>query len=194
MHRGRVYHPCTGCGSVFMERKDHLSLEAERARYEKHSDDIYDPGYRRYVLPIVEAVLSEMPPGGKGLDFGSGRGAIVSTMLGEKGFSLERYDPFFFPDPVVLEGRYDYIACCEVVEHFRDPRKEFEMLRGLLNDGGKLFIMTLIMGSFADFSSWYYKDDETHVFFYSKQSFAWIRSNLGFGDLKIDGRVIVLRS
>ncbi len=177
-----------------MERKDHISLKDERARYEKHSDDIQDPGYRNYVLPIVEAVLSRMPPGSTGLDFGSGRGAIVSTMLGESGYFLERYDPFFFPDPVVLERRYDYIACCEVVEHFREPRKEFELLKSLLNEGGKLFIMTLLMGSFDDFSNWYYKDDETHVFFYSKQSFSWIRSNLGFGDLQIDGRVVVLGS
>lgn len=169
-------------------------MEAERARYEKHSDDVSDPGYRSFVNPLVEAVLSEMPQGSKGLDFGSGRGAIVSTMLGEKGFSLERYDPFFLPNPVALKGRYDFIACCEVVEHFREPRKEFELLRSLLKQDGKLFIMTLIMGSFVDFSNWYYKDDETHVFFYSKQSFAWIRSNLGFGDMKIDGRVIVLRS
>lgn len=177
-----------------MDRSYHMPLEAERARYEKHTDDVDDPGHRKFVTPLVEEVITGMPQGSRGLDFGSGRGAIVSTMLAERGMVMERYDPFFYPDHSVLNESYDFIAACEVAEHFREPRREFGLLRSILRDGGKLFVMTHLIGTGIDFSTWYYKDDETHVFFYSKESFEWVRSNLGFRDLTVNGRVIVLVS
>ena len=42
-----------------------------------------------------------------------------------------------------------------------------------------------------NFDSWGYKNDPTHVFLYHHKSILWIRKNIGFTSVKIDGRLIV---
>jgi hypothetical protein len=90
-----------------------------------------------------------------------------------------------------LESKYDYIACCEVVEHFYDPFREFKKLKDLLNPGGKLYCMTELYDQNTDFRAWYYKNDPTHVFFYSPCAISWIKEQFNFKEAKIEGRLIV---
>jgi len=61
------------------------------------------------------------------------------------------YDPFFHPKSELLAKKYDFIIACEVIEHFHDPRKEFELLYKLLNQGGKLYLMTDLYSQEVDF-------------------------------------------
>ncbi|MFW6254556.1 MAG: hypothetical protein ACOC41_06480, partial [Chitinivibrionales bacterium] len=42
-----------------------------------------------------------------------------------------------------------------------------------------------------DFGSWAYKNDYTHVFFYRKETLAWIRNHYGFCGLHIDNKLSV---
>jgi citrate lyase synthetase len=65
------------------------------------------------------------------------------------------------------------------------------LLRGLLHKGAKLYLMTDIYDE-RDFATWYYKNDPTHVFFYTKESFEWIQKAYNFQTLFIDKRLIVL--
>ncbi|MFA5035162.1 MAG: class I SAM-dependent methyltransferase [Candidatus Margulisiibacteriota bacterium] len=191
-HRGTIFYKCSGCRSVFRDPKNDLSPAEEKKRYEAHHNDPTDPGYREYVAPLVTAVTQSFKPGDQGLDFGSGPGAIITTLLREQGYQVESYDPFFNDNS--LKPAYDYIVCSEVIEHFRSPAKEFARLRKMIKPGGALFCLTRLYEEGIDFSAWFYKNDPTHRFFYSRQALEWIKTKFDFSSLEIDGRLIVYRS
>ena len=91
-----------------------------------------------------------------------------------------------------MEQKYDYIACCEVIEHFYNPKKEFELLKKLLKEDGILYLMTGIYNSTIDFSKWWYKNDSTHVFIFQEKTFEYIKNKFDFKDLKIEKNFIKL--
>ncbi|QGU00323.1 hypothetical protein SYNTR_1729 [Candidatus Syntrophocurvum alkaliphilum] len=190
--RNMDYYKCGACSSVFLHPKYFLSSDEEKARYEEHNNCVDDKGYQKFVSPIVNAVKERFSIDARGLDFGAGTGPVITKLLSDEGFSLELYDPFFWNNPEVLESTYDFIVCCEVIEHFKDPLKEFKLLRSLLNPGGVLYCMTEVYSEDRDFEKWHYKNDATHVFFYHKDAFKWIKDNLKFSRLDINGRLIEL--
>ncbi len=118
-----VYYSCLKCKAIFLDQKLLLSPEKEKRRYKEHNNNVNDKGYRRFVAPITSAVFKEQDPDSTGLDFGAGPGPVISTVLKEQGYNIFQYDPYFFYDKKLLEKKYDYIVCCEVVEHFKDPKK-----------------------------------------------------------------------
>jgi len=83
------------------------------------------------------------------------------------------------------------VIACEVIEHFHYPAGEFLLLRGLLNENGKLYCRTSILYPEQDFEKWYYKDDPTHVFFYSTIKAEKIRDQFGFRRVDINGNLII---
>ncbi len=172
----------------------HPSPRDERARYETHNNDINDPGYRQFVRPLVNLVTACHGPKRAGLDFGAGTGPVAATILGEKGYEIELYDPFFFNNRAVLDKKYDYIICSEVIEHFHQPAKEFGLMRSLLNPGGSLICMTWLYSDDINFLSWRYKDDETHVIFYHLESIRWIKESFRFSSVDINERIIHLKA
>ena len=185
-----VYFQCTNCSGIFMDNKLRPDSEMEKLRYEEHINDVENEGYQKFVLPITSSVLREFSPTDKGLDFGAGTGPVISKILNDNNFSIVQYDPFFHNYPNLLNHKYDYIACCEVMEHFYQPKKEFELLLNLLQPNGKLFCMTDLYNETIDFRKWYYKNDQTHVFIYHQDSIDWIQKEIGFSDFIIDGRLI----
>ena len=116
---------------------------------------------------------------------------MISKVLKDYDYQIAQYDPFFHNFPDLLKYKYDYIACCEVIEHFYNPHKEFELLKNLLHQDGKLYCMTDIYDNNIDFYKWYYKNDPTHVFIYQKETFQWIKEKFGFSDVQINERLIV---
>lgn len=181
--RKREYWHCPGCGSVMMDPRDYVTPREEKSRYETHNNDVEDPRYQNFVAPLVRQVLAGHSPAEAGLDFGSGTGPVITKLLRERGYHIRTFDPFFDNNTSLLREKYDYIACCEVAEHFHNPREEFEMLRGLLKPGGKLYLMTRLYDPHIDFASWDYKNDETHVFFYSHRAMEWIADKMEFSDV-----------
>ena len=113
-------------------------------------------------------------------------------LLQSEGYNILPYDPFFESDSDILIKKYDYIVCSEVVEHFHKPMEEFVILKNLLNNGGKLYIMTLLFNANIDFEIWHYKNDFTHTFIYQEETFRWIKEKYGFDTLKITNRLIEL--
>ncbi len=162
----------------------------EKMRYQEHINDVEDKGFQKFVSPITSAILNNFSATDKGLDFGAGTGPVISKMLNDNGFSIVQYDPFFHNHPDLLNSKYNFIACCEVIEHFYYPKKEFELLRSLLQPGGKLFCMTDLWNKNIDFHKWYYKNDQTHVFIYTIETIEWLKQNIGFSDITIEGRLI----
>lgn len=186
------YYLCPNCYGIFVDEKDKPNHEVEKSRYEIHENDVEDKKYQQFVSPIPLAVIKECSKESKGLDFGAGRGSAVSKILEDNGFMILQYDPYFHNYPELLKEKYDYIACCEVIEHFYDPHKEFTLLRKLLKPKAKVYCMTDMYNETTDFASWYYKNDVTHVFFYHEKTFEWIQKEFGFSDVFVDGRLIIL--
>ncbi|MDT0554661.1 class I SAM-dependent methyltransferase [Patiriisocius hiemis] len=168
------------------------SPEKEKERYLKHQNDVTDLGYKNFVSPIINTVLTSFSKSAKGLDFGAGTGPVISTILKEKGYKTKLYDPFFHSNKNVLTETYDYIICCEVIEHFNYPKKEFELLKKLLKPGGKLICMTHLLPKLNSLKNWYYLRDFTHVFFYSEATVNYIKDTFRFKEALIDDRLIVL--
>lgn len=187
----RIFLKCNCCNSVLVPPKFFLEPAEEKIRYENHNNDVDDPGYKNFVKPIVTAIQKDFKKNSLGLDYGCGTGPVISVELRNKGYSVNLYDPYFAIYPEVLKKSYDFIICCEVMEHFQKPRIEFERLFKLLLPKGRLYCKTSLYSDSMDFSSWYYKNDPTHVFFYSVQSLQWIKENVGFSRIQILQDVII---
>ena len=186
------YFTCSVCHSIFVDEAQLPDKKSEKERYKLHDDNSEDEGYRNFVSPITLHIENDFTKNTQGLDFGSGTSQIITKIMQEKGYTIDSYDPYFHPNIELLKNRYDYIAACEVIEHFYHPAKEFERLQSLLKKDAKLYLMTDIYDESIDFSKWYYKNDPTHVFFYTKKTFEWIQKKFGFSDLFIEKRLIVL--
>lgn len=179
----RSFLRCNQCRLVFVPAEYHLSPDAEKAEYDLHRNDPDDRGYRTFLSRLFDPLCQRLPAGAKGLDYGSGPGPTLSLMLAEAGFDMAIYDPFYAPQRAVLQNRYDFISCTEVVEHFHFPGQEFQMLWQLLAVQGWLGIMTkLVIGPQA-FARWHYKNDPTHVAFFSRETFTFLADRL---DARLD--------
>jgi len=187
----KLYYQCNHCESVFLDDAYRTDQQVEKARYLNHNNDVNDIGYQRFVSPITSAVLHQYNPTHQGLDFGAGPGPVITKILRDHQFNIVLYDPLFHYQPKLLDESYDFIVCCEVMEHFYQPDKEFKLLKKLLKPGGRLYCMTEIYDDNTDFHHWYYKNDATHVFFYHPQSLLYIKEKFGFSDVSIEGRLIV---
>lgn len=189
---GQSYFRCPNCKAIQLHPDCYLTPEQEKKRYEKHHNDVNDRGYQEFVAPIVEAITKNHTSKQQGLDFGSGTGPVITKLLREQSYNIRTYDLFFDNNTSTLQQTYDYIACCEVIEHFHHPDREFQLLRKLLNPDGTLYCKTDMYTDDIDFPSWYYKNDPTHVFFYHPETLEWIRANCDFHSLRIEDRLIIL--
>jgi SAM-dependent methyltransferase len=196
---GRLFHhaekhrflSCDNCGGLYRDQNQILNLEQEKTRYLLHQNHLEDQGYRNFVKPILEAVRESHGTDAIGLDFGCGHTPVISEILKSEGYAVDVYDPVFFPQKTFEGKTYDFIICCEVMEHFTNPEKEFELLGRLLKMPGNLFCMTSVYSDQIDFESWYYKNDPTHVFLYRDETLDHIRQKFGFQSHKTEDRLIV---
>lgn len=189
--RQRTYWRCDRCALVFVDSAQHLSRSAELAEYYRHQNHPFDPFYRRFLGRLTNPLLERISPEAAGLDFGCGPGPALALMLREKGFSVATYDAFFAPFPDVLERHYDFITATEVVEHLHQPGAELHRLWHQLNAGGWLGIMTKLVIDAERFSGWHYKNDPTHVCFFSRGTFQWL-STCWNARLEILGSDVIL--
>ncbi|MDD2888853.1 MAG: class I SAM-dependent methyltransferase [Aliarcobacter sp.] len=186
------FYKCSCCGGIFRPFEKLLDNEKEKERYDSHTNDSNDLGYQNFVSPITNSILKEFSKEDIGLDFGCGKDSPIVKILRSNEYKIFEYDPYFYDDKKALEQKYDYIACCEVIEHFYNPKKEFELLKNLLKDSGVLYLMTGIYRENIDFSKWWYKNDLTHVFIFQEQTFEWIKKEFEFENMKIEKNFIKL--
>ncbi|HLT14877.1 MAG TPA: class I SAM-dependent methyltransferase [Marinobacter sp.] len=187
----KTYLRCALCCATVMAPECYLSKAEELAVYQLHDNQPEDEGYRRFLSKLVAPLVEQLPDGATGLDFGCGPGPALAEMLGQAGFPMTVYDPFFAPDTSALERRYDFITCTEVVEHLHRPGEVFRRLNGLLKPGGWLAIMTCFQTDDARFASWHYRRDPTHVVFYREQTFTWLAERFGW-QLQIPRKDVVI--
>lgn len=172
--RRRDYFRCNTCHLVFVSPTQYLSAENEKAEYDLHRNRPDDPGYRCFLNRLFEPLQARLAAGSRGLDFGCGPGPTLSLMFEEAGHHMVLYDPFYARQPAVLERRYDFITATEVVEHLHRPGKELDRLWHILEPGGSLGLMTKLVTDRAAFSHWHYKNDPSHVCFFSRMTFSWL--------------------
>ena len=176
----REYARCPTCLLVFLLPAFLPTPAQERARYDQHDNNPDDAGYRKHLARLADPLSARLPRGAKVLDFGAGPtpgGAATSglaRLLEERDLVVRRYDPFYAPDESALAEEYDGIACSETVEHLHRPRREFELLDGVLRPGGVLGVMTTFLNRENEFDKWHYRFDPTHVSFYRVATFEWI--------------------
>lgn len=191
--RRREYLRCPECQLVFVPSRYHLDPAAERAEYEQHENDPESPGYRAFLGRLAGPLMQRLAPGARGLDFGCGPGPALAAMLTEAGFEVATYDPFFRPDASALDSQYDFITATEVVEHLCRPGRVLQSLWSMLTPGGWLGVMTKLVLDRSAFMGWHYKNDPTHVVFFSCETWRWWASQQGAALTFVGSDVILLK-
>ena len=189
----RPYYRCNHCALVFVPPAYHLSSESEKAEYDKHENVIDDPGYLKFLSRVIDPLvvrLNQYQCVPSGLDFGCGPGPALAAELNRSGFKCAVYDIYYHNDPEVLNKQYDFVTCTEVVEHFNDPASALKVLFSLVKPGGVLAIMTKLVINKERFSTWHYKNDPTHISFFSQETMAFLSDQFGFSVEFIDNDVI----
>ena len=172
--RKRCYLRCLHCLLVFVPKRYWLSPKEEKAVYDLHQNDARDQGYRQFLSRLSEPLLERLDAKQKGLDFGCGPGPALSVLFESRGHEVDLYDPLYYNDLSLLQKRYDFICASEVVEHLRDPYKDFKALFKMLSPGGWLGVMTKLVIDLQAFGQWHYIRDLTHICFYCQSTFEYI--------------------
>ena len=177
----RRYHRCGACGFIQLDESCRLDEPDEKQRYLLHDNSFENTGYIAYLEKFIEqSVLPNCPKGASILDFGSGPVPVLSILLRRLGFEVTSFDRYFCDDPSYTEKRYDLIILLEVIEHLADPVDVLSRLGALLVPGGRIVIRTMTTGNMDQeaFSSWWYKEDPTHISFFSIDSFSILGKEL----------------
>jgi len=169
----RTYLRCNQCLLVFVDPQSLPDPEQELAEYRLHQNSLEDEGYLSYLNRLVDCVTPHLSTDAKVLDYGSGPCPALAHLLNKAGFDADCFDPFFGPDEIPGTS-YDLITATESIEHFHSPATEWQRWMELLAPGGWLAIMTKRVLSAEKFANWHYKNDPTHVSFFSVETFTWL--------------------
>ncbi len=170
----RDFYACKTCGLIFVPPQFFLDPAGEKKRYDLHQNSSADKGYRDFLNRLRQPMCARVPKGSQGLDFGSGPGPTLSVMFREAGYAMDVFDLYYAADDDMLLRQYDFITATEVVEHLREPAVELDRLWDALRPGGWLGIMTGLAPAAEAFAAWHYKNDPTHILFFSRRTFEWL--------------------
>ncbi|MCA9394848.1 MAG: class I SAM-dependent methyltransferase [Candidatus Omnitrophica bacterium] len=189
----RDYYRCGRCRIIFLSPDQFLTPDQERARYDLHQNHPEDHGYVDFLNQLIEPLSKLLPAGARGLDYGCGPGPTASVLLRRLGFETLVYDPVYYPEDDLLQASYDFVTCTETVEHFYQPRREWERFAQLVKrEGGLLGIMTGMYRDVDSFRDWWYHREPTHVNFYHADTWPWIATEWGWRVLHQTERVVIL--
>jgi len=179
----RPYFQCQQCHLVFVPPEYYLSAQEEKTEYDQHENQLEDDGYERFLSRFwnpLRRLLNEQPNPKTILDYGCGPGPLLSKMMEKEGHNVAIYDYFYANDPSVLKpNHYDVITSTEVIEHLHHPKQVVEQWLNLLKPNGYLGVMTKLVSSQQAFQTWHYKNDLTHVCFFSEACFQWLANRYG---------------
>lgn len=187
----RDYWRCNNCALVFILPQFFLQADAEKREYDLHENVDSDEGYKRFLQRAAEPLAQRLQPGSIGLDFGCGPAPVLANMLRELGHAVSLYDYFYMRDERVWQQTYDFIVATEVFEHLHNPGRELERLWSKLKPGGYLTAMTKLVLDVEAFARWHYKNDPTHVCFFSRATFMWLATQY-CASLEFVGKDVIL--
>jgi hypothetical protein len=193
----RLYWHCITCDLVFLDPGLRFDPVAEKKHYRFHQNSIHDVKYceflQKLITPLLMQVELESGSGASGLDYGSGPSPVLAELVRQAGHHMEIFDPFFANDRAVLNRRYDFASCCEVIEHMYDPHAGFSQLDAVLKSGGVLGLMTGMINDWSKFPSWYYPNEATHVCFYSSNTMSWLADYFNWRLVSVAANVTIFR-
>ncbi|GAM70305.1 methyltransferase [Vibrio sp. JCM 19236] len=187
----RQYLQCQSCQLVFVDPSQRLTPEQEKAIYDQHENDPGDQGYRRFLSRIAEPMDERLGSNQQGLDFGCGPGPALAQMMRERGHNVDLYDLYYYPHPEVLQKQYEFVMATEVIEHLYQPDEVWQQWLSLLKPGAYLGLMTKLVKDVEAFSTWHYKNDQTHVLFFSRATFEYLAERDSL-DLEFIGNDVIL--
>ena len=184
--QSRFFHICPNCCLVFQENLP--AEKEEKARYDLHRNDGEDPGYLSWLTRFIERGIAPWYEGGDILDFGSGPEPVLTELLRTRGWQVVPYDKYFAPQ-WPREGAFGMIVLSEVLEHLADPVGELKRICTLASENALLTLQTSFIKSTNPswFSSWWYKEDLTHIRFYSVSSLDALGRKSGWKLIYQDG-------
>lgn len=166
-HKSVASYKCEQCELVFKD--SFLSGHEEKLRYEQHNNDISDPQYLRYLNQLWS--LRPSLDYKCILDFGCGPTKGLEVLAPD--YNVESYDAYFYP---IQLKQYDLVFCCEVVEHFNNPKISWNTLASVTDN---ILLVRTETYEQVDYANWYYKDDPTHVCFYSYKTLQFMEPLFG---------------
>ncbi|WP_339075264.1 class I SAM-dependent methyltransferase [Teredinibacter turnerae] len=172
----RHYKRCFNCWLVFVPDQFHLNHTDEQAEYDKHENDPQDAGYVNFLSRLVVPLQARLQEGARGLDFGCGPGPAVASMMRANGYNVKNYDPIYANKPIFLSEQFDFVIATEVIEHFRNPAVSLAQVWQCVKPGGHFGAMSKLVISQEAFANWHYKNDPTHVAFFSRETLQWVAS------------------
>jgi hypothetical protein len=170
----RQYFQCECCSLVFVAPESLLNREQEKAHYDLHENEVMDEGYQRFLSRLAIPLMEKLTQPSIGLDFGCGPGPALQWLLQQQGHNVALYDLYYHPDRAVLERSYDFMTSTEVIEHLYTPAEVWQQWLNLVKKGGWIGIMTKMVIDAEAFATWHYKNDPTHVCFYSRDTFRFL--------------------
>lgn len=189
----RSFLQCQDCGMVFVSRSELLSLDDEKARYDLHDNSYENEGYVKYLSGMVDEIegLNILNP--RILDFGCGKEAVLEKILKENNYDCFSYDPVYnIGNNWILDNNYDVIIVCEVIEHIYDISGSVELIKNLLTFDGYLILRTEILLDNINFSTWWYKEDPTHVNFFTPQAIKTLAQKIELDIIQLNGNIVLM--
>ena len=187
----RRFMLCPICRLVFQTSESLPSSRVEQSRYNQHRNDGDDPGYTGWLERFLLKGFYPWYEGGTVLDFGSGPAPILTNLLTDKGVETVSYDKYY--QPLWPKNQiFSFVILSEVLEHLKDPVKEFKKIASLCNPGTRLVLQTAFRkdNSFEWFKAWWYKEDITHIRFYNAESLQALGEQSGWSLIYQDGSSI----
>ena len=183
---------CINCGLKFKNPKLYLSDSEEASRYRHHNNDPEDDGYKKFLGKCFNPLTAFLKPYFSLLDFGCGPGPTLTLLAAPLVQTTANYDPLFFPEASKLEIQYDVVTSTEVVEHFKHPKKDWELLVSLVRTDGYLAIMTQFLKPETNFEQWWYKNDPTHLCFYRPETFTFLATKYQLEEVFCDDVSVII--
>jgi len=178
---------------VFLDPSSVLSEEKEFSHYQLHQNNPNDLNYRAFLNPAFQAVQQFVKESSSGLDFGCGPGPTLSIMLEEAGHTMQIYDKYFHDDKSSLSQKYDFITCTEVIEHISPLNIFLVQLISMLKPKAHLIVMTNCRDDKTVFSTWYYRQDPTHISFLNSKTAQVISEQYDLSLLQISTNLLVFQ-
>ena len=184
-------YKCSRCFFIFKTEELFLSKEDEEARYRFHQNKENDQGYKDFLNRLVVPLKTFLKKENSFLDYGCGSYSQLSKLVEDHVATTDFYAPLFFPNQNNVT-QYDIVACTEVVEHFKNPLENWKKLIKTVKPQGILAVMTQFYDETIDYKTWWYKNDPTHIGFYSEETFEYLAEKFHIKILYNDHRSVII--
>ena len=188
-----IYYHCRACEYIFKSPECYQNFETQKERYNLHTNDENDEGYKAYFRRFLDFTLPLVGKPKTALDFGCGASSILSAMLEKEGVDCDYFDPIYHPDTLSDSKKYELIVSTEVFEHLYQPKVVFKSLLERLEEGGYLALQTQFHSNDTEvFKKWYYHQDPTHIVFFTAQTFKVLCEIYGCKFVRDNGKNMVV--